>query len=88
MLKNKLAHVAWECKYHVVILPKYRYKVFNKELKEALRDGLKKLSVWLQIEILEGHIAKDHVYMYVAIPLEYAVAEVIGKFREGSNKNV
>ena len=59
MSKNTLAHVAWDCKFHIVIIPKYQYKVFTREVKEAIRDELKKLCVWLQIEIKEGHVSKD-----------------------------
>lgn len=81
MSKNTLAHVVWDCKYHIVLVPKYRYKVFEKEVKEAVRDELKKLCLWLQVPIMEGHIAKDHVHLYVAIPPKMAIAEVVGTLK-------
>ena len=40
MSVNKLSHVAWNCKYHIVFLPKYRYKFFSQEIKEAVRDEI------------------------------------------------
>jgi putative transposase len=46
MSKFKLAHVVWDCKYHIVLVPKYRYKVFNQEVREAVKDELKKLCTW------------------------------------------
>jgi len=81
MSKNKLAHVVWDCKYHIVLVPKYRYKVFDREVRQAVKEELKKLCVWMRIEIVEGHVAKDHVHMCLAIPPKYAVSEVIGKLK-------
>ena len=56
MGSNSLAHVVWDCKYHIVLVPKYRYKVFEKAVKEAVRDELKKLCLWLKVTIVEGHM--------------------------------
>jgi putative transposase len=81
MSKNKLAHVVWECKYHIVLVPKYRYKVFEKEIREAVRNELKKLCLWLQITIIEGHVCKDHVHMCIAIPPKHAVSEIVAMLK-------
>jgi putative transposase len=81
MDRNSLAHVVWDCKYHIVLVPKYRYKVFEKEIKEAVRDELKKLCLWLRISIVEGHVTKDHVHICVAIPPKLTVAEVVGTLK-------
>jgi putative transposase len=81
MSKNKLAHVVWECKYHIVLVPKYRYKVFEKEIREAVRDELKKLCLWLQIVIIEGNVCKDHVHICVAIPPKHAVSEIVATLK-------
>jgi len=78
---DKLAHVVWECKYHIVIVPKYRYKIFSKEIKEAVRDELKKLCVWMRIEVIEGHVCVDHIHMCLSIPPKYAISDVIGKLK-------
>ena len=68
-------------KYHIVLVPKYSYKVFDREVRQAVKGELKKLCVWMRIEIIEGHVAKDHVHMCLAIPPKYAVSEVIGKLK-------
>jgi putative transposase len=81
MSTRKLAHVVWDCKYHIVIVPKYRYKVFTKEIKEAVKNEVKKLCVWKRIEIIEGHVSKDHVHMCLAIPPKYAISDVIGMLK-------
>ncbi len=48
MSKNKLAHVVWDClKYHIVLVPKYWYKVFDREVRQVVKEELKKLCVWM-----------------------------------------
>jgi len=64
-----------------VIVPKYRYNVFKREIREAVRDELKKLCVWMRIEIIEGHVCKDHVHLCLAIPPKFSIAEIIGKLK-------
>ena len=81
MSSNSLAHVVWECKYHIVLVPKYRYQVFEKAVKVEVKEELKKLCLWLRIPIVEGHIAKDHVHLCVAIPPKQSVAEVVGTLK-------
>lgn len=81
MSKFKLAHVVWDCKYHIVLVPKYRYSVFSKDVKEAVKDEIRKLCTWLKVEIIEGHVSKDHVHICMAIPPKYAVSEVIGTIK-------
>ncbi len=81
MNKNKLAHVVWDCKYLIVLVPKYRYKIFTKEVKEAVKEELKKLCTWLRIEIVQGKVCRDHVHMCIAIPPKYAIWEVIAKLK-------
>ena len=81
MSTRKLAHVVWDCKYHIVLVPKYRYKVFTKEIKEAVKTELKKLCVWMRIEVIEGHVCKDHVHMCLAIPPKHAISDVIGTLK-------
>jgi len=82
MAVNKLAHVVWECKYHIVLVPKYRYKVFNQEVKKAVRDELRKLCVWLKVIIIEGNVCSDHIHLCLAIPPKYAISEIIATLKE------
>jgi putative transposase len=79
--KNTLAHVVWECKYHIVFVPKYRYKIFTKEIKESVRDEIRKLCTWLGIGIIEGHVCSDHIHLCVSIPPKYSIAEVVATIK-------
>ena len=71
-----LSHTKWECKYHVVFIPKCRRKVLYGELR--LGEVLRKLAKQKESRIEEGHPMPDHVHMMIAIPPKYAVSQVIG----------
>ncbi len=75
---QSLAHTKWECKYHVVWIPKYRRKKLVVEIRRELGPVLRELARHKESEILEGSLLIDHVHMLIAIPPKYAVAQVIG----------
>ena len=71
-------HSKWECKYHVVFIPKGRRKVLYGELRKHLGEILRELARQKESRIEEGHLMKDHVHMLIVIPPKYAVANVVG----------
>ncbi len=73
-----LAHTKWECKYHVVWIPKYRKKKLFGELRAELGAVLRELARHKESEVLEGHLHVDHVPMVFLIPPKYAVSQVVG----------
>jgi putative transposase len=75
---QSLNHSVWECKYHVVFIPKCRKKVHYGELRKKLGEVFKKLGSQKESEIIEGHLMRDHVHMLISIPPKYSVAQVIG----------
>ena len=77
-MKRSLSHTVWECKYHIVWVPKRRRKVIYGKLREELRTILKRLCEYKQVEIIEGNLCIDHIHMCVAIPPKYAVSTVVG----------
>jgi putative transposase len=64
-----------------VIVPKSRYKIFTKEVQEVVRDEIKKLCVWMQIEIIEGHVCEDHIHICISIPPKIAISEIVGTLK-------
>ena len=73
-----LSHTKWECKYHVVFIPKYRRKVLFGELRQHLGDVFRKLALQKESRIEQGHLMADHVHMMISIPPKYAVSQVVG----------
>ena len=75
---NKLSHAVWQCKYHVVWCPKYRFRILKGEIGKSARDIIRQLCDWRRIGILEGNVQIDHIHLILSIPPKYSVAEAIG----------
>ena len=75
---KSLSHTKWECKYHVVFIPKYRKKAIYGEIRRHLGDALRRLAEQRESRIEEGHLLPDHVHMMISIPPKYSVSQVIG----------
>ena len=75
---ESLSHTKWECKYHVVFIPKYRRKTLYGELRQHLGELFKNLAKQKECAVIEGHIMPDHVHMLISIPPKLAVSQVVG----------
>ena len=75
---QNLSHTVWDCKYHLVWIPKYRKKVLYGELRRHLGSILRELAMQKESRVLEGHLMPDHIHMLVSIPPKYSVAQVVG----------
>jgi len=73
-----LKHSTWECKYHIVFIPKYRKKVLYGQVRRELGPVLRELARQKESEIIEGHLMADHVHRLMSIPPKYSVAQVLG----------
>ena len=83
-----LNHSKWECKYHVVFIPKYRRKSLFKELRRDLGQVFRELARRKGCEIEEGHVMSDHVHMMISIPPKYSVSQVIGYIKGKSTIHI
>ena len=75
---RSLNHTKWECKYHVVFIPKYRKKALYGELRRHLGEVFRTLAEHKESRVEEGHLMSDHVHMMLSIPPKYAVSQVVG----------
>jgi len=75
---ESLSHVRWECKYHVIFVPKYRRKVIYGNLRDKIGPILRDLCNQKGIVLLEGHAMIDHVHLCLSIPPKYSVSNTIG----------
>jgi len=75
---NSLNHTRWECKYHIVFIPKYRRKAIFGQIHQELGEVFRRLAEQKECVIEEGHLMPDHVHMMISIPPKYAVSQVVG----------
>jgi putative transposase len=75
---ESLCHSKWECKYHVVFIPKCRRKTLYEQLRKYLGPVFHRLAEQKESRIEEGHLMMDHVHMLLSIPPKYAVSQVVG----------
>jgi putative transposase len=75
---ESLCHSRWDCKYHVVFIPKRRRKQIYGPLRRHLGKVFHELARQKESRIVEGHLCADHVHMCISIPPKYAVASVVG----------
>jgi putative transposase len=75
---QSLSHTRWDCKYHVVFIPKRRKKAIFGALRKNLGEVFRELARHKESEVVEGHLMADHVHMCLSIPPKIAVANVVG----------
>ena len=81
---SSLCHTSWDCKYHIVWIPKCRRKAMFGKIRRYLVEILPKLAKQKESQIAAGHIALDHVHICISIPPKYAVSQVVG-FMKGKS---
>jgi len=75
---QSLSHTVWDCKYHVVFIPKCRRRVLYGQLRRHLGEVFRKLAGQKESRVEEGHLMPDHVHILLSIPPKYAVSQVVG----------
>jgi len=75
---KRLAHVVYQCSYHIVWTPKYRFRILEGDVAKAVEDKIRTIYEWKDIEVLELSVMKDHVHMVVTIPPRESISEVMG----------
>ena len=78
MDEKSLSHTSWNCKYHIVIVPKYRRKTIYGKLRKDIGKILRMLCDYKHVEIIEAHAMPDHIHMLLSIPPKLAVADFMG----------
>ena len=78
MTFESLSHSKWDCKYHLVFVPKYRKKKLYGSIRRYLGTVFHELAQQKGCKILEGHMVQDHVHMLIMIPAKYAISEIVG----------
>ena len=78
MDSNSLAHTKWKCQYHLVFIPKYRKKVLYGKVRDDVREVIRTLCKYKNVEIIEGAVCIDHVHLCLSIPPKMSISEFMG----------
>jgi len=76
--EKSLSHAKWDCKYHVIWIPKYRKKTIFGDLRKYLGEIFRELAKQKEFTVIEGHLMPDHVHILLSIPPKYSVAQIVG----------
>lgn len=82
------SHVIYRNNYHIVFCTKYRQKTLCGEIKETVRDTIKKVSEEFKVEIMEGHVKDNHVHIIISIPPHHAISKVVQHMKGVSSHNI
>jgi putative transposase len=77
-LNKSLSHTKWDCKYHIVFIPKYRRKIIYGKYRREIGRILRQLCEYKGIEIIEANACIDHIHMLVSIPPKHSVSNIMG----------
>ena len=77
-MKKVLAHTVWECKYHIIWVPKNRRKILYGKLRKEVGTIIRKLCEYKGVEVIEGKACIDHLHVCLAIPPKYSISTIVG----------
>lgn len=75
---KKLSHTVWECKYHLIWCPKYRFRVMNGEIRQCVTDAIRRLCDWKKLDILELNVLPEHLHLLLEIAPNRKISDTIG----------
>ena len=78
---RKLSHTIWHCQYHIVWVPKYRYRVLHGAVKEAAENGIMAICGYAGCEVVELNVQPDHVHLVVMIPPKLSISDLLGRLK-------
>src|SRR3984893_733773 len=83
---GSLSHTKWDCKYHVIFIPKCRRRTLYEQLRQHLGEVFRRLAAQRESKIEEGHLMKDHVHMMISMPPKYSGSQAVGCIK-GKSRN-
>jgi putative transposase len=78
---RRLSHTIWHCQYHIVWVPKYRYRILVGEVARSFHSGIQAICGFAGCEVVELNVQKDHVYLLVMVPPKVSISELMGRVK-------
>jgi putative transposase len=73
--------MVWHCQYHVIWVPKYRYRVLNGKIRESVESGIRAVCGYMECEVVELNVQHDHVHLIMFVPPKVAISTVMGRVK-------
>lgn len=78
---RKLSHTIWHCQYHIVWVPKYRFRILVGTIRDAVHDGIQAICGFAGCEVVELNVQKDHVHLLAMIPPKVSISDLMGRVK-------
>jgi len=78
---RRLSHTLWHCQYHVVWVPKYRFRILTGSVKEAAEAGVQAICGYAGCEVMELNVQPDHVHLVLMIPPKVSISDLLGRVK-------
>lgn len=78
---RKASHTIWPCQYHVVWVPKYRYRILTGQVKESLQTGIQAICGFSGCEVVELNVQTDHVHLILMVPPKQSISDLLGRLK-------
>jgi putative transposase len=85
---RKSAHAVYDLKYHLVWITKYRKPVLRGAVGVRVRDLIRQTCAALDVEIVKGHVAVDHVHLLVSVPPQVSVSGLMQRIKGRSSRRM
>ena len=88
MVYSKGCHSVFYHRYHIVWATKYRYQVLRGEIRARVRDIIRQVCNELGVAIVDGVLSRDHVHMFVSVPPQLAISELMRRVKGRSSRKI
>jgi putative transposase len=78
---KKLSHTLWHCQYHIIWVPKYRYRVLSGPIGEATQEGIHSICGYAGCDVVEMNVKRDHVHLIVMVPPKVSISNFMGRLK-------
>ena len=85
---RKTSHSVYDLKYHVVWITKYRKPIFFGDVAVRLRELIREICKSMDIEIIKGHVSKDHVHLFISVPPQLSISKVMGRIKGKTSRKL
>ena len=85
---RKLSHTLWHCQYHIVWVPKYRYRILQGAIKESIESGLRAICGFCRCEVVELNVQPDHVHIVLMVPPKLSISDLMGRLKGQSAQRI